>query len=83
MRWRFLLVMFAAVLIGMALFQFIWAAHEVGLGGMHAQDGAANEADALRTGGSGLVLLGLIGLASTAPVRSLGRTIWELTYRLW
>jgi hypothetical protein len=83
MRWRLMLTIFAVALVSMALFQFVWAAHEAGLGGDDAVLGAANEANALRTGTAGLVLLVVIGLVSTPPARRLMLWIWERVYRLW
>ena len=83
MRWRLLLVIFAGFFLSMALFQFVWAAHEVTLGGEHALDGAANEANALRTAIASLVLLSLIGLSSTRPARTLAYAIRERAYQLW
>jgi hypothetical protein len=83
MRWRLLFTIVAVALISMALFQYVWAAHDAGLGGEDAVVGAANEADALRTGIAGLVLLVLIGLVSSPPGRRLTLWAWERVYRLW
>jgi hypothetical protein len=83
MRWRLPLTILAAFLMTWGLLQFVWATHEVGLGGEHALDGAANQSDGLRTGISGLVLLLAIGLLSSPPVRSLARSIRERVDQLW
>ena len=76
MRWRTLFAIVAAFLTTVGLLQFIWAAHEAGLGGADGAVGAANEANGLRTGLSGLVLLALIVLLSSATVRRAIRAVW-------
>jgi hypothetical protein len=76
MRWRTIFAFVAAFLMTWGVLQFIWAAHQVGLGGDSASDGRANEANALRTGLSGLLLLVLVLLLSSAPVRRVIRAVW-------
>ncbi len=69
-------MLIAAFLMTWGLLQFVWAAQDVAKGGEDAVVGAANEANGLRTGITGLVLLAVVVVLSIPMVRRGIRMVW-------